>query len=229
MRCIGAIPTPSTEVSTVTVNSGTRANACGLSDSGLVCWGDGYSPPDRPAIAVAIPLVSEYPYAAVVDFTAPTGTTWSSQYAIHRDCKLPVPIIPKCAAGVTGESWSSIAPHASSLVGQRVRVRDRLSVGPQENNNSYWAACSSVRADLSVRDLACEIDRRNTVLGDGLQRLFLTGRNAQCNAEDPSRLCCTSPAFGQLVVATGILNMDNDWYIDKPDLCECDDNEEVLP
>ena len=147
VRCIGAIPTPSIEVTTVTVSSGTRANACGLSDSRLVCWGDGYSPPGRPAIAVAIPLVSEYPNAAVVDFTAPTGTTWPSPYAIHRDCKLPVQVIPKCAAGVTGESWSSIAPYASSLVGQQVRVRDRLSVGPQESNNGYWAACSSLRVD----------------------------------------------------------------------------------
>jgi hypothetical protein len=113
VRCVGAIPTPSTEVATVAVNAGNRANACGIADSKVVCWGEGYSPNDNPSAAVVVNLgPPPFADAAVVDFAASEGTSWPEPYLIHRDCALPARPIPKCPAGTTGEPWSSLLARA---------------------------------------------------------------------------------------------------------------------
>jgi hypothetical protein len=225
IRCVGAIPTPSTEVTTVVVNAGNRANACGIADSRVVCWGEGYSPKNVPSAAVEVNRGPSLPAdAAIVDFAAPDGKSWPEPYLIHRDCALPARTIPKCPAGTTGEPWSSLLVHAPALVGQRVSVRDRLFVGPpgNRNSNSFWSACSRRQPDPSHRSVACETEVQSTVLGETEPPLFLTGMDATCMG-DESRLCCASPALGQTVVATGVLGREKGWFLGEPTMCEPED------
>ena len=212
IHCVGAIPTPSTEVSSVVVNPSNRANACGIADGNVVCWGEGYSPSNDPSTAVAVDL---YPpqrsEAAVVDFPAPKGKTWPASYAIHRRCASPMQPMPKCPAGTTGETWSNLAPRASALLGKRITVRDRLFVGA-------WATSPGqpVRGVLRI----ARIDRSSIVLGDGDPPLSL--RDGHDCEGDESRLCCDLPAFGQTVVATGTLGRSNEWLLADLTICEID-------
>jgi len=225
IRCVGAIPTPSTEVTTVAVNAGNRANACGIADSKVVCWGEGYSPNDNPSAAVVVNLgPPPFADAAVVDFAAPESTSWPEPYLIHRDCALSARPIPKCPAGTTGEPWSSLLVRAPALVGRKVSVRDRLFVGPLGNSHEFWADCSRRQPDPSHRTVACETEVQSTILGEGEGEppLFLTGTDATCMG-DESRLCCASPALGQTVVATGVLGRDKGWFLGGPTMCEPDD------
>jgi hypothetical protein len=203
IRCVGAIPTPSTEVSSVAVNPGNRANACGIADGNVVCWGEGYSPKSDASAAVAVDLYpSQRSDAAVVDFPAPKGKTWPASYAIHRRCALPVQAIPKCPPGTTGKPWSDLAPRASALLGQRITVRDRLVVGP-------WT--TGARPGIG---------RGSLVLGDVDPPLSL--RDGYNCAGDESRLCCDLPAFGQTLVATGTLGRNNEWSLADLTMCEVD-------
>jgi hypothetical protein len=210
----------------VAVNAGNRANACGIADSKVVCWGEGYSPNDNPSAAVVVNLgPPPFADAAVVDFAASEGTSWPEPYLIHRDCALPARPIPKCPAGTTGEPWSSPLARAPALVGQKVSVRDRLFVSPPTNADlhSFWADCSRRQPDPSHRTVACETEVQSTVLGEGEPPLFLTGTEATC-VGDESRLCCESPALGQTVVATGVLGRNKGWYkgwfLGGPTMCE---------
>ena len=225
VRCVGAIPTPSTEVTTVVVNAGNRANACGIADSKVVCWGEGYSPKNVPSAAVEVNLGPSLPAdVAIVDFAAPDGKSWPEPYPIHRDCALPARTIPKCPAGTTGEPWSSLFVRAPALVGQRVSVRDRLFVGRPWSSHEFWSMCSRKQPDPSHRSVACETELQSTVLGEGEPPLFLTGPDATCMG-DESRLCCASPALGQTVVATGVLGRDKGWFLGEPAICEPEDGD----
>jgi hypothetical protein len=60
---------------------------------------------------------------------------------------------------------------------------------------------------------------QSTVLGEGDPPLFLTGIDATCMG-DESRLCCGSPALGQTVVATGVLERHQGWFLGEPTMCE---------
>jgi hypothetical protein len=60
VHCVGAIPTPSVEVSRVAVSRGVQASACGVAEDQIVCWGEGYSPPGRPTQAVPIAFASSH-------------------------------------------------------------------------------------------------------------------------------------------------------------------------
>jgi hypothetical protein len=203
IRCVGAIPTPSTEVNSVVVNPGNRANACGIADGNVVCWGEEYSPNNDPSTAVAVELYSpQRSEAAVVDFPAPQGKSWPASYAIYRRCALAVQTISKCPAGTTGEPWSNLAPRAWALLGQRITVRDRMVVGT-------WTTRSRPG-----------IGQGSIVLGDGDPPLSL--RDGYDCEGDESRLCCDLPAFGQTVVATGTLWRNNEWLLRDLTICEID-------
>jgi hypothetical protein len=212
VHCVGAIPTPSTQVSSVAVNAGNRANACGIADGKVVCWGEGYSSSDNPSTVVAVELYPpQLPDAAVVDFPASSGKSWPVSYAIHHACTLPVQGIPKCPAGTTGEPWSKLVADAPRLVGQTISVRDRLMIGT-------WTTCSPPR-----RGIICDREFStggSFVLGEGDQPLSLLG-HGYC-VGDNSRLCCSMPAAGQTVVVTGTLGRTNTWFLDGA-VCEIDE------
>jgi hypothetical protein len=203
IRCVGAIATPSVEVTDVKVSPGIAASACGIADAQVVCWGEGYSPADDPGKVVPIELAATRPDSAVVDFPPPKGTVWPQDRLIHRGCSHPAKPLPICAADATGEPWSSLADRAAQLSGQRVAVRDRLVVGPADRGRT---------------------DRLHPMVlgeGEGPLRFFGDRGRFTCNG-DESRLCCLAPAFGQLVIATGELlgSRNRGWFLKFPEVCQ---------
>jgi hypothetical protein len=57
-KCIGAVMTPrGGPVRLVMISPGEDASACGFRDGQIVCWGEGYSPPD--ALDLPVPIVFE--------------------------------------------------------------------------------------------------------------------------------------------------------------------------
>ncbi len=201
IRCVGAIPTPSIEVTEVKVSQGTTASACGIAGAEVVCWGEGYSPADAPSKPVAIELAATKPASAVVDFAPPAGTKWPNDHLIHRGCSEPPKPLPACAADSKGEPWSSLISAAAK--GKAVSVRDRLVVGPVDRDDNRRS--------------------RHIVGGEGDNPLRLIGSRGRFNCMgDESRLCCLTPALGQLVVATGELigSKQGGWLIKDADVCE---------
>jgi hypothetical protein len=63
------------------------------------------------------------------------------------------------------------------------------------------------------------------VLGDGEPPLSLLD-GYECSG-DESRLCCDLPAFGQTVVARGMLWRHNGWRLQDLTICEVDPSNEV--
>ncbi len=201
VRCLGAIPTPSVDVDRFKVSPGVRASACGIAGDKVLCWGEGYSSPDSPNVPVSIAFPATQPLSAVVDFPPPTGTEWPQDRLIHRGCSTPPTPLPKCAADVKGHPWSSLLAKAPSLVGQTIIVQDRLLVGPVFRQQA---------------------GHRSIVVGEGDRALRLgLGTKMEC-VGDESRLCCGRPAFGQLVVAKGVLGGSNDggWALKSEEICE---------
>lgn len=137
--------------------------------------------------------------------------------------QFPLHLCPKCPAETTGEPWASLLARAPTLVGKKVSVHDRLFVGPPgETSNEFWSACNRWQSHPLHRTVACETEVQSTVLGAGSPPLFLTGRDAAC-VGDESRLCCGAPAFGQTVVATGVLGRNHGWFLGEPTMCALDD------
>jgi hypothetical protein len=198
---VGAIRTPSVEVTEVKVSQGTAASACGIAGAAVVCWGEGYSPADDPGKAVTIELAATKPASAVVDFAPPAGTKWPNDHLIHRGCSAPPKPLPACTPDVKGESWSSVLPAAAN--GKVFSVRDRLLVGPVDRDDNRRI--------------------RRIVVGEGESPLrFLGARGRYSCVGDESRLYCLTPALGQVVVATGKLlgSQQAGWSIMDPEVCE---------
>jgi hypothetical protein len=202
-RCLGAIATPSTAVTKIAVGKGAQANACGIDGSRVVCWGEGYSPAEQPGLVVPVAFEPTIPASAVVDFPAPDGTGWPKERLIHRGCSREPVSLPTCDAKATGESWASLLGKAESLAKQRVSVRDRLVVGPL--------------ADAFFHN---ERDERWIVVGANTSPLHIYLPSFRCDG-DESRLCCGAPAFGQTVIATGVLTgSPRRWGLKDATVCE---------
>ena len=238
-RCVGAIPTPAVEVTRVQVGQGLQANACGIGETGVVCWGEGYSPAGDLNRPVPIRFAATTPVrSAVVDFPPPPDKTWSSRYLINHGChKAPV-ALPTCTAGLTGETWSSLAPRASTLRGTTVTIRDRLVVGPPADfghaSNDLHASFPTVTCDATrissfpgTNSLGCFLGHRHMALGDGPNSLRIGDKTWTFHCVgDESRLCCNTLAFGQTVIATGVLDGSEDmgWSLGlTASVCEISD------
>ena len=234
LHCVGAIATPTGAFDKVVVGPGAKASACGLAQGQVLCWGEDYSPAGRPGTPVAIAF--EQPPTAVVDFPAPAGTTWSAKHLIHRSCgRIPL-AFPKCPAA-TGEPWSALAPKAAELRGKTVSVKDRLIVGshPKNSPEADGRHCDLKWKNPMVGPLGneahypgtggtgCYKEGRPIVLGAGESQLaFAEDAPAFDCIGDESRLCCGAQAFGQTVVAQGVLDGSNQrgWVLKSASVCE---------
>jgi hypothetical protein len=234
-HCLGAIATPSVPVDRIAISNGAQANACGITGEGVVCWGERYSAPDQPGRVVPITFEATTPASAVVDSPPPAGTAWTEDHLIHHGCdRVPVSF-PRCDAKVGGEPWASLGAKVDSLHDQRVTVRDRLVVGPL-GDTSFNGTCSgnpralgdSTRGQGGKRrpgnnQMGCYHERRPIVLGAGPSPLRIWDNSGKlaCTG-DESRLCCGAPAFGQTVIATGILtgSARHGWGLKDATLCE---------
>ena len=215
--CLGAIATPDVLVSQMVVSPGSRASACGLADSRVVCWGEDYSPPDKPGQTVAIAFAASTPVSAVVDFPPPSGGAWSVDHIIHTGCDHPAEALPTCSPGVTGKSWAEQLASGGLQKNSTIAVRDRLVVGLPADSTEAGDYCNMHRCEHGHREL------RHIVLGDGAEPLRLWPGLARFDCfGDESRLCCGLQAFGQTVVATGELlgAREQGWRLKVENLCE---------
>jgi len=215
VRCVGAIPTPrlTAQVQHVSVQPGDQPAACAIAGRGagaeLLCWGAGYSAANDPAAPVRIAFQQvTLPGAPVVDEPPASPAGWQPVCDVHFACPLPPKPLPACAPGAKAVPWSELATRASSAVNQVVHVRGPLIVGP-------------VNRDAS----SCEIGeerpcgKRGRWIAIGGAPVKLPVDSMACYGDD-SRLCCSAPAYGQPVIATGRLEeSDGKWTLRESRVC----------
>jgi hypothetical protein len=245
LRCVGAIASPKVAFSSVVVNPGLQASACGIADGRVLCWGEGYSPAAAPGTPVAIALERTPPdITAFVDFPPPAGSSWSPLHLANRGCDRVPQALPKCGPEVTGEPWSSLAERASVHVGKAVHVKARLVVAADADSVTGRALglrkgdwrCGDrkwhnplVQGDFDMLGSpyadadGCYPESRAIVLADGDVLLdFAPDSTAMDCVGDESRLCCGVQAFGQPVVAEGTLigSDERGWSLRAASVCE---------
>src|SRR5262249_23248605 len=103
LECLGAIPVPrrAGEPSWAAMSPGSDASACTLHDGGVACWGELYSAPSTPDLAVPIafapsPVFNEL---AVVDWNR--ASKFHDPCVINQECPFaPTVPLPPCARGI---------------------------------------------------------------------------------------------------------------------------------
>lgn len=193
-RCVGGVPSPRAGIARVAMSPGEDASACGLRDGDVVCWGEGYSPPDALDAPVPIAFEATTPVGetAVVGPTDPTG--WSAGCMIHRGCTLAPSPLTACAANVTPTDWAELLASVTALSGQLVSVRGVLGVS---GGGMTLMGCSAPDGRA-----CCNHSNAQVVLGGASTTLSLEG--FFCTG-DESAQCCNAPAYGETVIATGRL------------------------
>ena len=196
-RCAGAIATPSLEVRNIAAEPGDRASACGIAGRDVVCWGDGYSPPDNPGLPIRITFdQSPLPHTSALDAAPPGDSPWPAACGIHYACEQAARPLAACAPGVAAQPWTDLQPKAATLVGKKVGVRSPLALSAVDPHVAFRSAqnCGD--------NVCCSTEDLPVIIGGAYQDISLDG--FQCSG-DESRHCCNVPALGQTVVAQGIL------------------------
>jgi hypothetical protein len=212
--CFGGVRTPKGNIFDVNLSPGADANACGLRDGGVSCWGESYSPRSAPhqPVPIAFESIAPVPETAVIGAVNPSQ--YSAGCLIRTGCNFGPPPTPRCDPGLRASSWSELARSASASVGTTVTVRGAIGVGMMHKT---MVACTASDGIACCNRLGGSI-----VLG-GNPPLRLDG--LYCSGDD-SQACCNAPAYGQTVVAIGKLEPADDprgekaWKLVAPTLCE---------
>lgn len=143
-------------------------------------------PPERSEF----PLYTAKPIgnSAVLDF-APPGGSWPSHCRAHQDCPL-FAALPRCSADLHVMEAGELGASPPTRVGERLAVRGELVVGDGPGN-------------LGLCTRRCCWGYMTPVFVGRPPRAILLA-DVQCKG-DESRVCCDVPAFGQSVVAVGVL------------------------
>jgi hypothetical protein len=220
-RCVGAIAAPPRGVRGIAVSQGDDASACGVDAEGIVCWGEAYSPRSRPNAPVRIRVDHAVdPAAPVLDSTG----RWDAVCRIQRPCTRDWAKPPACEGSSEAVSWATLAPRAAAQRGKLVRVTGNFVVGPGGSTLAGCARFSPGRGWVeppNAPTLCC--NGGWAPLGLESNGLALRLEGMECEG-DESRLCCSAPAMGQTVVATGTLEWedgrgDAGWTLREPRLC----------
>jgi len=219
-RCAGAIPAPPRGVSHVAVSQGDDASACGVDAEGIVCWGAAYSPRTRPRAPVRIRVDrAATSQAPVLDRPG----HWDAECEINRPCSRDWANPPRCEGTLTAAPWEMLARDAAARRGQIVRVTGTLVAGPAAMTLigcSRWGPDHPGVDPPNAPELCC--NQTWAPLGLVSDGLALRLEDLAC-AGDESRLCCSAPATGQAIVATGRLEWDTrgdaGWMLSEPRLC----------
>ncbi|HYQ03012.1 MAG TPA: hypothetical protein VER96_30275 [Polyangiaceae bacterium] len=220
-RCVGAIPAPPRGVMSVAVSRGDDASACGADVEGIVCWGDAYSPRGRPGTPVRVRVERTDPAEApVLDSPGRFGASC----AINRPCARDWAKPPRCEGTPEAVPWATLARHAAAKRGEVLSVSGDLLVG---SGGGTMMGCESWGSGTKGGDprnapVAC-CNQFYALIGLVSESFALRLEGQQC-AGDESRLCCSAPATGQAVVATGGLDWDGErgdggWILREPKLC----------
>lgn len=120
--------------------------------------------------------------------------------------------------------WATLAHDAAAQRGQIVSVMGNFVVGPGSMTLmgcSRWAPGETEPPDAPQ---AC-CNGSWAPLGLVSEGFALRLEDLECQGDD-SRLCCSAPATGQAIVATGRLEWDGrgegGWMLREPKLCSLD-------
>jgi hypothetical protein len=203
LRCVGGIRTPRVaNIHDVVVSPGEDANACGIRDGRVLCWGENYSPRgalDAP-VTIALEPVLSATEEAMLAFG--DGTTFAPSCLVRRGCRDGLTALPACAPDLEISDWSKLRDSAAASVGKVVSVSGAVAVGPM---SMTLASC----VDRNAHERACcNSAGGSVVLGDA-PALALEGLS--CYGDD-SAVCCNAPAYGDMLVASGRLEASSDLY-----------------
>ena len=159
--------------------------------------------------------------------TKPTGSLdspgrWDAGCRIERPCTRDwVTPPPRCEGPLGAAPWASLAPSAAAVRGQLVSVTGNFVVGPRATRMAACGRGLFVVDPPNAPTLCC--NGNWAPLGLVSDGFALQLEHMKCEG-DESRLCCTAPATGQPIVATGTLDWDDNltppgWLLRDPKLC----------
>jgi hypothetical protein len=224
-RCLGGVVVPKgAHLTNVVLSPGADASACTLQGGQVLCWGEAYAPPDQTGTLVPIALDSTLPVREVAVLDASTHGTWDASCLARRGCSQGPAPLARCASGVHGRDWSQLLrSHPESLVGQVVQVRGPLAVGPLLAGPRAVPAVLHAAEPNAGGPSNCSLHTHGPVAIVGAPRV-LALEGLACDG-DQSRQCCGAPAYGQMVVASGVLEVHpgsgggSQWTLVSPRLC----------
>jgi len=184
-------------------------DGCVLAEGEVLCRGQGYSA--SAAAGNRVPIVFE-PRPQVAESAVLDRESWEPRddCVSRRGCTLAPSKIPSCPGHVRARPWSEVL--CTSRSGQVVQVRGVLGVS---GVFSTMMGCEP--------GSCCNQTSASVVLVGGHEILMLSG--LYCLGDD-SRVCCTAPAYGQTVIATGRLDRvttglaAGHWLLVEPTLCQ---------
>jgi hypothetical protein len=212
LRCLGAIPLPHDKsISNFVMSPGSDAAACTIRGNEVVCWGEGYSPPQVPDRPVPITFETPPPIGETAVIQNGDPASWSGRCRARLGCTRSPLALGPCAPSAKTSPLAEVFARATARAGEVVRVRGMLRVGPTFETLvgcAEHACCNSASSEIFI------VDERNAFALAGLG----------CSG-DESLQCCNAPAYGQTVVAEGRLEAVRDaqpgtsWRIVEPKLC----------
>lgn len=217
-----AIPAPrDAKLGRELVSPGSDASWCARRGDGVVCWGEKYSPPGAPARPVPIVFEPRPPLGDLAVIDGPGAVAAKTKCQLQRPCPHPVQKLPPCAGDDDpGRPVAEIVAEANAVSGRIVHVRGALGVGAlYPRPFAFHSSNASCEPAVSC----CEQLETPAVVGgpDGalaLEHLGCVG--------DESRACCNTPAYGQPVIATGVLARKQEegtaggWRLVNASVCE---------
>lgn len=139
---------------------------------------------------------------------------WKPGCLVHRACPVKEQPLPACAPEKTALRWSELQFQAEALAGKSVEVKGVLGLAPTASTSNLNKKCAP--------DTCCHALRMAMTLEGEPTSLPLVGMT--CTGDD-SKLCCSTPANGQTVIANGRLTKAPaggaaKWQLSDPTLCE---------
>lgn len=175
----------------------------------------------RPQPPPPLSVATQIGNAAALDLPAPDGSSWDDACGVHRACAQPTPALPVCAGDLTAVPWAELEAKADALADKPVSVRGPLSLGWLRRGPGSKSIPSrgmvARRAECAPGE-CCRRDPVAIAVGGGRDELEL---GSLACAGDDSRRCCNAPAFGQSVIASGVLarTRDHRWMLKSPRVC----------
>jgi hypothetical protein len=176
------------------------AVALGLAEALLVgCRRQVESKARAPARPIDLVVAKQVGRSAVLP-SSKSGSEWTKYCQIHRECP-PVSALKRCSR--SGPALDAFRVEGLRE-GERVVVRGPLWIGGSlistlKKCSQSYRCCNRVGATITV----------GSIVVDGVG----------CTGDD-SEVCCTAPAFGQIVTASGVVRLiGSEWTLHSPELC----------
>ena len=139
---------------------------------------------------------------------------WQASCMIQKPCTPETQELPACDAGALQRPWVDVVTEGDAVLGKEVMVGGTLGLSLIKKTGSGSCAPGACCHTLEMQIV---------LVGEPEGSLPLRGLTC---AGDDSTLCCSVPAEGQAVVATGRLQRlgtgGKKWQLNEPKLCVID-------